>query len=173
MCPTRIPVASRDEKGFELMAGMKVQTKAKKISGSLVSEAAYALTASADITENTRWRLAGWIFSPPLTNVLIDFQTLTVDLPFNRDIFPEGLPPSYVFVATLRLKGPSSKLTFDLWRVLSMDKKIQAAVTLNGKDKTVALATTGVAVKEQSAVFKSGFQVRGFPESSVEQQLPV
>lgn len=54
-----------------------------------------------------------------------------------------------------------------------MDKKIQAAVTLNGKDKTVALATTGVAVKEQSAVFKSGFQVRGFSESSVEQQLPV
>lgn len=128
VCPTRIPVASRDEKGFELMVGMKVQTKAQKISGSLVSEAAYALTASTDITENT------------------------------RDIFPEGLPPSYVFVATLRLKGPSSKLTFDLWRVLSMDKKIQAAVTLNGKDKTVALATTGVAVKEQSAVFKSGFQ---------------
>lgn len=54
MCPTRIPVASRDEKGFELMVGMKVQTKAKKISGSLVSEAAYALTASTDITENTR-----------------------------------------------------------------------------------------------------------------------
>lgn len=54
VCPTRIPVASRDEKGFELMLGMNVQTKAKKISGSLVSETAYALTASTDITENTR-----------------------------------------------------------------------------------------------------------------------
>lgn len=61
MCPTRIPVASRDEKGFELMVGMKVLTKAKKISGSLVSEAAYALTASTDVTENTRWRLTSWI----------------------------------------------------------------------------------------------------------------
>lgn len=87
---------------------------------------------------------------------------LTIDFPAYRDIFPEGLPPSYVFVATLRLKGPSSKMTFDLWRVLSMDRKIQAAVTLNGKDKTVAFATTGVAVKEQSVVFQSGFQVWGF-----------
>lgn len=100
-------------------------------------------------------------------------STLTVDLPAYRDIFPEGLPPSYVFVATLRLKGPSSKLTFDLWRVLSMDRKIQAAVTLNGKDKTVAFATTGVKVKEQSVVFQSGFQVWSFSESSVQQQLPV
>lgn len=54
VCPTRIPVASRDEKGFELMVGMNIQRKAKKIPGSLVSETAYALTASADITENTR-----------------------------------------------------------------------------------------------------------------------
>lgn len=54
VCPTRIPVASRDEKGFELMVGMNIQRKAKKIPGSLVSETAYALTASTDITENTR-----------------------------------------------------------------------------------------------------------------------
>lgn len=54
VCPTRIPVASRDEKGFELMLGMKIHTKAKKIPGSLVSESAFALTASTDITENTR-----------------------------------------------------------------------------------------------------------------------
>lgn len=54
VCPTRIPVASRDEKGFELMLGMKIEAKAKKIPGSLTSETAYALTASTDITENTR-----------------------------------------------------------------------------------------------------------------------
>ncbi|KAM8731700.1 collagen alpha-1(XXI) chain-like [Acanthopagrus schlegelii] len=128
VCPTRIPVASRDEKGFELMLGMKVHTKAKKIPGSLVSESAFALTASMDITENT------------------------------REIFPEGLPPSYVFVATLRLKGSSSKLTFDLWRVLSKDKKIQAAVTLSGKDKTVIFTTTSVTEKEQRVTFKASFQ---------------
>ncbi len=54
VCPTRIPVASRDEKGFELMLGMNIQNKAKKITGSLTSEAAYALTASTDISKNTR-----------------------------------------------------------------------------------------------------------------------
>uniref|UniRef100_A0A3Q0SAQ9 Si:dkey-225n22.4 n=1 Tax=Amphilophus citrinellus TaxID=61819 RepID=A0A3Q0SAQ9_AMPCI len=129
VCPTRIPVASRDEKGFELMVGMNIQTKAKKIPGSLVSETAYALTASTDITENT------------------------------REIFPEGLPPSYVFVATLRLTGTSSKLSFDLWRVLSKDKQIQAAVTLSGKDKTVTFTTTSTTEKEQKVVLKTGFQV--------------
>ncbi|KAF1372713.1 hypothetical protein PFLUV_G00249230, partial [Perca fluviatilis] len=130
VCPTRIPVASRDEKGFELMLGMNIQKKAKEIPGSLISEAAYALTVSTDITENT------------------------------RDIFPEGLPPSYVFVATLRVKGSSSVLTFDLWRVLSKDKEIQAAVTLNGKDKTVIFTTTTTSIteKEQRVTFKAGFQ---------------
>lgn len=128
VCPTRIPVASRDEKGFELMVGMNIQMKAKKIAGSLVSETAFALTAATEITENT------------------------------RDIFPEGLPPSYVFVATLRLKGTSSKMIFDLWRVLSKDKEIQAAVTLNGKDKSVIFTTTSMIKREQRAIFKTGFQ---------------
>ncbi|KAK5849988.1 hypothetical protein PBY51_014278 [Eleginops maclovinus] len=128
VCPTRIPVASRDEKGFELMLGMNIHKKAKKIPGSLVSEAAYALTASTDITENT------------------------------RDIFPEGLPPSYVFVATLRLKGSSSKLTFDLWRVLSKDREIQAAVTLSGNDKTVTFTTPSRTGNWQRITFKAGFE---------------
>ncbi|XP_015232991.1 PREDICTED: collagen alpha-1(XXI) chain-like [Cyprinodon variegatus] len=128
VCPTRIPVASRDEKGFELLLGMNIQKKAKKIAGSLVSETAYALSTSTDITENT------------------------------RDIFPEGLPPSYVFVATIRLKGTSSKLIFDLWRILAKSKEIQAAVTLNGKDQSVIFVTTSVSGKEQRVVFKTGFK---------------
>lgn len=128
VCPTRIPVASRDEKGFELMLGMNIQKKAKKMAGSLVSETAYALTTSTDITENT------------------------------REIFPEGLPPSYVFVATLRLKGTSSQLIFDLWRVLSKSKQIQAAVTLNGKDQSVIFTTTSVTENEQKVIFKRGFK---------------
>ncbi|CAK6972407.1 collagen alpha-1(XXI) chain-like [Scomber scombrus] len=128
VCPTRIPVASRDEKGFELMVGMNIQKKAKKIPGSLVSEAAFSLTASTDITENT------------------------------RDIFPEGLPPSYAFVATLRLKRSSSKLTFDLWRVLSKDKEIQAAVTLGEKDKSVTFTTTSITNTNQKVIFKSNLE---------------
>lgn len=77
----------------------------------------------------------------------------------NRDIFPEGLPPSYVFVATIRLKGTSSKLIFDLWRILAKSKEIQAAVTLNGKDQSVIFVTTSVNGKEQRVVFKTGFKV--------------
>jgi len=64
-----------------------------------------------------------------------------------------------VFVATLRLKGSSSKLTFDLWRVLSKDKEIQAAVTLSGKDKTIIFTTTSMTEQEQRVTFKAGFQV--------------
>ncbi|XP_037135539.1 collagen alpha-1(XXI) chain [Syngnathus acus] len=128
VCPTRIPVASRDEKGFELMVGMNIEKKAKKIPGSLESETAFTLTSSTDITEDT------------------------------REIFPEGLPPSYVFVATIRLKGIAQMLNFDLWRVLSKDKKIQAAVTLNGKDKTVTFTTTKMTNMEQKMVFNIGFE---------------
>lgn len=75
-----------------------------------------------------------------------------------REIFPEGLPPSYVFVATVRLKASSRKLTFDLWRVLSKDGKVQAAVTLNGKDQSVIFVTTRAADQQQRVVFR-GFQV--------------
>ncbi|XP_057179067.1 collagen alpha-1(XXI) chain [Triplophysa rosa] len=123
VCPTRIPVASRDEKGFELMLGMKIHEKAKKIQGSLVSEAAYLLDKSVDITENT------------------------------REIFPEGLPPSYVFVSTVRLKGPARKERFDLWRVLSKDGQVQAAVIMSGKDKSVSFTTTNTLNGHQIITF--------------------
>lgn len=78
---------------------------------------------------------------------------------YTREIFPEGLPPSYVFVATVRIKASSSKMTFDLWRVLSKDRKVQAAVTLNGKDKSLTFVTTRATEEQQSVVFQEGFQV--------------
>ncbi|KAJ0022780.1 hypothetical protein NQD34_014914 [Periophthalmus magnuspinnatus] len=127
VCPTRIPVPSRDEKGFELLLGMNIPVKAKSIPGSLSTEAAYALSADVDITEHT------------------------------RNIFPEGLPPSYVFVATMRLKS-GFKLTFDLWRVLSKNKEVQAAVTLSGQNKTITFTTTSVTDREQRVQFHTGFQ---------------
>ncbi|KPP80013.1 hypothetical protein Z043_100360, partial [Scleropages formosus] len=123
VCPTRIPVASRDEKGFELMLGMKIHEKAEKIQGSLLSESAYLLKSQVDISENT------------------------------REIFPEGLPPFYVFVATLRLKAPGYREAFDLWRVLSKDGDTQVAVTLSGRDRSVVFTTTSSAGEEQSVIF--------------------
>uniref|UniRef100_A0A673JSW3 Collagen alpha-1(XXI) chain n=1 Tax=Sinocyclocheilus rhinocerous TaxID=307959 RepID=A0A673JSW3_9TELE len=119
VCPTRIPVASRDEKGFELILGMKIHQKAKTI------QELYTAIC--------------------LTNTCFKFVL--------REIFPEGLPPSYVFVSTLRLKGPSSREKLDLWRVLSKDGQIQAAVTLNGLDKSVIFTTTNTVNEEQIVTF--------------------
>uniref|UniRef100_A0A673LWR4 VWFA domain-containing protein n=1 Tax=Sinocyclocheilus rhinocerous TaxID=307959 RepID=A0A673LWR4_9TELE len=116
--------------------GMKIHQKAKKIQGSLVSEAAYLLDKSTDITENT------------------------------REIFPEGLPPSYVFVSTLRLKGPSSREKLDLWRVLSKDGQIQAAVTLNGLDKSVIFTSTNTVNEGQIVTFDA----QGTEASEIYQQ---
>ncbi|XP_029443002.1 collagen alpha-1(XXI) chain-like [Rhinatrema bivittatum] len=125
VCPTRIPVASRDEKGFELLVGMRIDQKGQVIPGSLISEKAYLLTSDIDVTEHT------------------------------RAVFPEGLPPSYVFVATLRLKSPTNDDIFDLWRILSKQGTVQASVTLNGKDKSVAFTTVTMKSKSQILSFKT------------------
>ncbi|KAM4026814.1 uncharacterized protein ACNLHF_022675 [Anomaloglossus baeobatrachus] len=124
VCPTRIPVASRDEKGFELLVGMKIHKKSEKITGSLTSEKAYLLTSDVDVTENT------------------------------RDIFPEGLPPSYVFVATIRLKAPETLEVIDLWRILSKSGDVQAAVTLDGTDSSVIFTVTHMNGDYQRIKFK-------------------
>lgn len=64
---------------------------------------------------------------------------------FFRNLFPDGLPPSYVFVATLRYKGSLAEEEWDLWRVQTRDGKPQMAVTLNGFDHTVMFTTTSKA----------------------------
>uniref|UniRef100_H2ZXA3 Si:dkey-225n22.4 n=1 Tax=Latimeria chalumnae TaxID=7897 RepID=H2ZXA3_LATCH len=131
VCPTRIPVASRDEKGFELMVGLKIKQKAQKIAGSLMSETAYMLTSVTDFVENTS----------------------------HRDVFPEGLPTSYVFVATLRLNPPTIKEAFDLWRILSRSGIVQVAVTLDGKQKAVTFTTNSIKADLQKVTFRnSGLQ---------------
>lgn len=59
-----------------------------------------------------------------------------------RMLFPGGLPPSYVFVATLKYKGSVVMEEWDLWRIQTKDEKPQMAVTLNGLDRTVMFTTT-------------------------------
>uniref|UniRef100_A0A671KVL3 Si:ch211-106n13.3 n=1 Tax=Sinocyclocheilus anshuiensis TaxID=1608454 RepID=A0A671KVL3_9TELE len=68
-------------------------------------------------------------------------------------IFPEGLPPAFVFVATLRLKNPAHWMKFDLLRVLSQDGVKQIAVTLNGADKSATFTCTSTLKKEQTVIF--------------------
>ncbi|XP_078256095.1 collagen alpha-1(XXI) chain [Rhinoraja longicauda] len=125
VCPTRIPVASRDEKGFDILVGLDIRKKASRIEGSYHGKRGYRITAEDDLTEKT------------------------------RDIFPDGLPPSYVFVSTLRFKRPATKEKWDLWRILSLDGTIQTAVTLNGEDNTVIFHTTQVVNDTQSVTFTS------------------
>ncbi|XP_046884330.1 vWFA and Collagen domain-containing protein [Hypomesus transpacificus] len=123
VCPAQIPGTNHNSKGFELLSSLKVDLKAKKVQGSLMSEAAYLLSPRMDFTDST------------------------------RVVFPEGLPHSYVLVSTLRMKSPTNRVKFDLLRVLSQDAVKQLAVTMNGPDKSVTLTTTSATKRDQSVIF--------------------
>ncbi|XP_051557636.1 collagen alpha-1(XXI) chain-like [Myxocyprinus asiaticus] len=123
VCPKRISGTVNDLKGFDLMSMMRIEKVAQKVQGSLISEKASLLSHRLDITHNT------------------------------SEIFPEGLPPAYVFVATLRLKNPAHRMKFDLLRVLSQDGVKQVAVTINGVDKSVTFTSTTTLKKEQTVIF--------------------
>ncbi|KAI7809935.1 hypothetical protein IRJ41_020176 [Triplophysa rosa] len=123
VCPSRISGTVNEQKGFDLMSLMNIEQMAQTVQGSLRSERASMLSPRLDITLNT------------------------------REIFPEGLPPAYVFVATLRLKSPAHRLKFDLTRVLSQEGVRQMAVTVNGADKSVTFTCTSTLKKEQTIIF--------------------
>ncbi|KAJ8359993.1 hypothetical protein SKAU_G00165180 [Synaphobranchus kaupii] len=112
VCPERIPVNSRDEKGFDMLVHLNLAKKAKKTQGSYYGTKAYQVTSRVDLSEST------------------------------RSLFPDGLPPSYVFVATLKYKGSVTMEKWDLWRVQTKEEKPQMAVTLNGVHRTVLFTTT-------------------------------
>ncbi|EPY83030.1 hypothetical protein CB1_000602035 [Camelus ferus] len=121
VCPTRIPVAARDEKGFDILLGLGVKKKAKKrIQLSPTKIKGYEITSKVDLSE------------------------------FTSNVFPEGLPPSYVFVSTQRFKV---KKMWDLWRILTFDGRPQIAVTLNGVDKTLVFTTTSIINGSQVVTF--------------------
>ena len=55
VCPTRIPVAARDEKGFDILLGLGVKKKVKKrIPLSPTKIKGYEVTATVDLSEFTR-----------------------------------------------------------------------------------------------------------------------
>ncbi|XP_053316567.1 collagen alpha-1(XXI) chain [Spea bombifrons] len=121
VCPTRIPVAARDEKGFDILLGLGMnKKKAKRVEGSKPRTKAFEVTSQIDLTELT------------------------------RNIFPEGLPPSYVFVSTQRFKV---KKKWDLFRIVALDGTIQTAVSLNGEDRTLSFTTTSQSNDTQVVTF--------------------
>ncbi|XP_073937970.1 collagen alpha-1(XXI) chain [Castor canadensis] len=121
VCPTRIPVAARDEKGFDILLGLGVNKKVKKrVQLSPTKIKGYEVTSKVDLSE------------------------------FTSNVFPEGLPPSYVFVSTQRFKV---KKVWDLWRILTIDGRPQMAVTLNGVERTLSFTTTSVINGSQTVTF--------------------
>nr|XP_011735842.1 collagen alpha-1(XXI) chain isoform X1 [Macaca nemestrina]XP_011735843.1 collagen alpha-1(XXI) chain isoform X1 [Macaca nemestrina]XP_011735844.1 collagen alpha-1(XXI) chain isoform X1 [Macaca nemestrina]XP_011735845.1 collagen alpha-1(XXI) chain isoform X1 [Macaca nemestrina]XP_011735847.1 collagen alpha-1(XXI) chain isoform X1 [Macaca nemestrina] len=123
VCPTRIPVAARDERGFDILLGLDVNKKVKKrIQLSPKKIKGYEVTSKVDLSELT------------------------------SNVFPEGLPPSYVFVSTQRFKV---KKIWDLWRILTIDGRPQIAVTLNGVDKILLFTTTSIINGSQVVTFAS------------------
>ncbi|XP_053291961.1 collagen alpha-1(XXI) chain [Pleuronectes platessa] len=112
VCQSRIPVDSRDEKGFDILLHLNLAKKAKKTQGTFSGTKAYEVSPRIDLSEAT------------------------------RNLFPDGLPPSYVIVATLRYKGSVTAEEWDLWRIQKIDGTPQMAVTLNGFDRTVMFTAT-------------------------------
>ncbi|CAL8359843.1 unnamed protein product [Boreogadus saida] len=115
VCPNRIAIDSREEKGFDLLLHLNLAKKTRKTQGSFYGTRAYEVTSRVDLSDST------------------------------RSLFPDGLPPSYVFVSTLKYTGSVTMEEWDLWRVQTKDDKPQMAVTLNGADYTVAFTTTSEA----------------------------
>lgn len=55
VCPNKIPIDSRDEKGFDILFHLKLAKKSKKTQGSFYGMKAYQVTSRDDLTENTRY----------------------------------------------------------------------------------------------------------------------
>ncbi|XP_061692992.1 collagen alpha-1(XXI) chain [Syngnathoides biaculeatus] len=135
VCPARIPIDSRDEKGFDILFHLNFAKKAKKTKGTYHGTKAYEVSSRIDLSEAT------------------------------RTLFPDGLPPSYVFVATLRYKGSVALEEWDLWRVQTRDGRPQMAVTLNGLDGTVRFTTTSHSLSgTQTASFSRHTAMKLFDE---------
>ncbi|KAM3605609.1 uncharacterized protein V6R79_001914 [Siganus canaliculatus] len=122
VCPAKIPVDSRDEKGFDILLHLNLAKKAKRTQGAFSGTKAYEVTPRVDLSATT------------------------------RTLFPDGLPPSYVFVATLRYKGSVAEEEWDVWRIQTRDGQPQMAVTLNGLDRTVKFTTTSEALSGTQTV---------------------
>lgn len=55
VCPARIPIDTRDEKGFDLLLYLNLAKKAKLTTGAFYGTKAYAVTSQLDLSEATRF----------------------------------------------------------------------------------------------------------------------
>nr|XP_043902458.1 collagen alpha-1(XXI) chain isoform X1 [Solea senegalensis] len=133
VCQAKIPIDSRDEKGFDILLHLNLAKKAKQTQA-FYGIKAYEVTPRLDLSEAT------------------------------RTLFPDGLPPSYVFVATVRYKGSVTAEEWDLWRIQKRDGTTQMAVTLNGFDRSVMFTTTSEAPSGTQTVTFSHLTEKLFDE---------
>lgn len=54
VCPIKIPVNSRDEKGFDILLHLNLAKKTKKTQGAFYGSKAYEVTSRVDLSEATR-----------------------------------------------------------------------------------------------------------------------
>uniref|UniRef100_A0A8C7LFB9 Collagen alpha-1(XXI) chain n=1 Tax=Oncorhynchus kisutch TaxID=8019 RepID=A0A8C7LFB9_ONCKI len=136
VCPSSISVDNGDVKGFDILQYLNLAKKVKKTQGSFYGSKAFQVTSRVDLSEST------------------------------TNLFPDGLPPSYVFVSTLRYKGSLLREEWDLWRVQTNNGKPQMAVTLNGFERNVKFTTTSVAPGDtQTVVFQQEPSKKLFDEN--------
>ncbi|XP_010887277.3 collagen alpha-1(XXI) chain isoform X2 [Esox lucius] len=136
VCPNSIPVEHGDVKGFDVLQYLNLAKKIIKTQGSLYGTKTFRVTSQVDLSETT------------------------------NNLFPDGLPPSYVFVSTLRYKGSLIREKWDLWRIQTSYGKPQMAVTLNGLERNVIFTTTSVAPSgTQTVVFQRGPAKKLFDEN--------
>ncbi|XP_063047092.1 collagen alpha-1(XXI) chain isoform X2 [Engraulis encrasicolus] len=137
VCPTKIQVDSRDEKGFDILRHLSLAKKLKKTTeGSFYGKKAYEVTQRVDLSEST------------------------------KAFFPDGLPPSYVFVSTLKYKGSVTMEQWDLWRIQTQDERPQMAVSLDGNTRTIMFTTTSNSSSgTQTVTFKKTPAKRLFDEN--------
>uniref|UniRef100_A0A4W5Q021 Collagen alpha-1(XXI) chain n=1 Tax=Hucho hucho TaxID=62062 RepID=A0A4W5Q021_9TELE len=136
VCPSSISVENGDVKGFDILQYLNLAKKVKKTQGSFYGSKAFQVTSRVDLSEST------------------------------TNLFPDGLPPSYVFVSTLRYKGSLLREEWDLWRVQTNNGKPQMAVTLNGFERNVKFTTTSAAPGDtQTVVFQQEPSKKLFDEN--------
>lgn len=58
----------------------------------------------------------------------------------NREIHPEGLPPSYTIVLLFRLLPDSPSEPFDIWQISDKNNNPEVGVSLNRKYPRMALS---------------------------------
>lgn len=61
----------------------------------------------------------------------------------NREIHPEGLPPSYTIILLFRLLPDTTTEPFDIWQIADKNNNPEVGVTINRKPSILFLLSAG------------------------------